>query len=216
MKSMNVRLPALGLLMLFLLAACNLPVTPTPVPTPTAIPQPTQPQPTPAGIGAACVVGTWQIDNLSEYLQTALPQMIDGADVQVEETSGKLTYTFNADGTTLGKADNFNIKATVTSNGIKLPGQISVNGSSQGKYQVDDSQGIITLTDVSPGDLAVSATVAGITAVKNTPITNLFLLGSQETGYGSVNYDCVGNTLKVTVNFKNEGPRVVVLQRATD
>ncbi len=215
MNFSKMRLAALGLMVTLILSACNMPITPTPHPTstPTPAPQPTEAA-APSEMGAACVVGTWQVNNLAEYLQAALPQMIEGATVSVGEVSGNLTYTFNAEGTTVGKAEDFKIKATVTTNGLSLPGQIVVNGSSTGKYQADDGQGLLSLTSVSPGDLTVSATVAGVPVVSKSSITDLFMLGSNETGYGSVNYQCIGNTLKISVEFPNTGPRIIVFNRA--
>lgn len=209
------RFRALGLLLTLLLAACNMPLTPTPhpSPTPTLTPEPPKAPTASAAAGAACVAGTWQINNLSDLLQTILPQMIEGAQVQVGEITGSLTYTFNPDGTSTGEARDFKIKATVTTSGISLPGQIVVNGTSKGKYQVDENQGLLTLTDVSPGDLAVTASVAGIPVVNNTLITNLLTFGSSDTGNGSVNFQCVGNDLKISVDLPKTGSRVIELSR---
>lgn len=211
MRLKTMRLWALGLMAVLLLTACNMPITPTPHPTPTQPPAPTAD--VPAASGGACLTGTWQISNLSEYLNMALPQMIEGATVKVGEVSGNLTYTFNEDSTTVGKAQDFKIQAQVTTNGVSLPGQISVNGSSTGSYQVDDNQGILTLTGVKPGDLTVNATVAGIPVVKDQAIGNLLDFGSSESGSGSTNYQCIGNTLKISIDVPNVGPRVVILQR---
>lgn len=214
MKLANLRRLALGLLLILLLPACNLPITPTPLPLPTAIPPVQTEPPAPAVIGAACVPGTWQINNLPEYLQLFLPQVVEGAAVTVEEISGNLTYTFRADGTSTGRADNFNIKAQVETNGLKLPGQILVAGTSNGSYQVDDTQGILTLNELNAGDLKVTASVAGMTVVRDMPVNNLMTIGG--TGGTWVAYQCIGNTMQVTVEFPNTGERVVTLQRISN
>jgi hypothetical protein len=214
MKLTRVRLLALGLMVALLLSACNMPITPTPHPTPipTQTPQPPE-EASPSAVGSACPVGTWQVNNIAEYLNAALPQMIEGATVNVRDVSGNLSYTFNADGTTNGKAEDFQIKATVTTNGLSLPGQIVVSGSSTGKYQADENQGLLTLTQVSPGDLKVTASVAGVPVVNQSSVTDLFMLGADQTGTGSANFQCIGNTLKISMQFSNTGPRIIVLQR---
>lgn len=212
MKMMNVRLAALTLLVTLLLAACNMPITPTPFPTSTPEPPPVEEAPN--TIGAACLVGTWQVNNLQNYLQAVLPQMIEGAAIEIEETSGSLTYTFNADGSTTGAANDFIVKAKVGTNGVTLPGEITVNGASQGSFTADDAQGILTLTNVGAGSLTLSAKVAGIPVVSETPIGDLFMLGSNDTGSGSTNFQCIGSTLQVTVNLPNLGNQIVMLERA--
>lgn len=213
MNQKSMRLAALSLLVVLLLSACNLPITPTPAPTPTSTQVPEATQPANDLIGASCVAGTWEINNLPDYLQAILPQIVEGAEIEVTDVSGTLLYTFNSDGTSAGTAKDFKIKANVKTNGISLPGQIVVNGTSTGKYQVDDSQGLLSLTGVSAGDLTVSASVAGIPVVSKKPLTDLFMLGSDQSGYGSVNYQCIGDSMKVAVEFPQVGTRIVELQR---
>lgn len=213
MNMTKLRLAALSLLLVTVLAACNLPVTPTPLPEPTALPAPTQDASEPAAIGSACVVGTWQVSNLAEYVGAALPQMVEGAQISLGEMSGGLTYTFNPDGTTLGQANDFSIKATVEMNGLKLPGQIQVNGSSQGKYSVDEGQGLLTLTEITAGDLSVSANVAGIPVVQQTAVTELFMLGSGQDANGSTSFQCIGDAMQISVDVPNLGQQLVQLSR---
>lgn len=213
MKMTNVRITALILLVALLLTGCNMPITPTPYPTPTPQPPPTEAAPN--TIGAACLVGSWQINNLQNYLQAIIPLMVEGATIEIEETSGSLTYTFNADGSTLGAANDFKVKAKVGINGVTLPGEIIVNGESQGNYTADDTQGILTLSNIGTGTLALNAKVAGLPVVNDTPIGDLFMPGSDASGSGSTNYQCIGNTLQISVTINNLGDRIVTLQRVS-
>ena len=92
MNMKTMRRAILSFMMVAALAACNLPVTPTPLVEPTTTPAPTaEPQAAPEPLGAACVVGTWQITNLADYLSEALPQMVEGASLTPGEVSGSLT-----------------------------------------------------------------------------------------------------------------------------
>ena len=213
MNSKKVRLPALGMLLVLLLTACNMPITPTPLPLPTQTPQPTLEANAPTGTGAACLVGAWQINDLNQYMQSALPQMIEGAQVEIQDVSGVLTYSFNADGTTLGLAQDFTIDAKVTTNGITLPGEIIVNGSTQGLYMVDESQTVLTLSSVTPGDMTVSVNVSGIPVVSNTPVNDLLMFGNGQSGSGSTNFDCNGNTLSIAVEVPEMGIQSLILNR---
>jgi hypothetical protein len=209
MKRTKMRLTALGLFITILLAACNMPITPTPPPPPTSTPQPVEPEP--AVSDAACIVGTWQVNNLASYLQAALPSLIKDATVEVGEVTGSLSYTFNENGSSSGTANDFKIKVKASMNGLALPGEITVNGTSTGTYQIDDSQGTLTLMNVNPGDLVASANVAGVSVVDKMPVAELFMFGSGEAG--SADYTCSGNNLKISTNIENLGPRVIDFQR---
>jgi hypothetical protein len=211
MNSKTMRLPALGVLMILLLAACNMPITATPLPAPTLTVEPPAVDPNLAG--AACLVGSWQMNDFNQYLQTALPQVTEGVEVQIEEVSGSLTYTFNTDGTTLGSAQDFRVNAQVTTNGLTLPGEITLNGSTQGQYAVDESQSLLTVSSVTPGDLTLSANVSGIPIVSDTPVNDLLMFGADQSGSSSTEFDCTGNTLSLRVNVPDLGTRTLVLNR---
>ena len=211
MNSKKMRLPAFGVLMILLLAACNMPITATPLPAPTLTVEP--PAGDPNLTGSTCLVGAWQMNDFNQYLQTALPQVTEGVEVQIEEVSGSLTYTFNADGTTLGSAQDFRVNAQVTTNGMTLPGEIILNGSTQGQYSVDEAQSLLTVSSVTPGNLTLSANVSGIPIVSDTPVNDLLMFGADQSGSGSTEFDCSGNTLSIRVNVPDLGVRTLVLNR---
>lgn len=210
MNSKIVRLPALGLLVALLLAACNMPITPTQLPEPTATIAPTLESGS-ATTGAACLVGTWQIADLNQYMQSVLPQMIEGAQAQIKDVSGVLTYSFNADGTTLGLAQDFVVNADVTTSGFTVPGEITLNGATNGQYVVDDSGTVITLNSVSPGSLVVSANVSGIPVVQGAPMNDLLTFNGGQSASGSTAFTCEGNTLTLAVDVPNTGIQSLVL-----
>ncbi len=215
MKLTKMRLALTGLVAVMLLSACNLPVTPTPFPTaaPSEAPTSEPSTPEPGAIGAACVVGTWQVVDLQSYIQDMLPVMVEGAELQVKDVSGNLTYTFNADGSSVGRADAFTLNVGVDVNGLSLPGKVVVNGSSQGQYEVDGDQNLLTMRGLSAGDLTVSANVAGVPVVNQTPVLNLLSFNGGTEGEAAVNFQCIGDALQVTVNLQNLGERVVTLER---
>ncbi len=216
MNLTKLRLAATGLLAAIVLTACNMPITPTPYPAAVTAEAPAieESTPEPAAMGATCLVGTWQVVDLKSYIQSMLPVMVEGAELSVEEVAGKLTYTFNADGSSVGTADAFTMKVGVKMNGLSLPGKVEVNGSSQGQYEVDEAQSLLKMKNLNAGDLRVSANVAGVPVVSQTPVLNLFSFnGQQEAQAAAVNFQCIGNQLQMTVDVQNMGPRVVTLER---
>lgn len=207
-----LRRVALGVGMVLLLAACNLPINPTqtPEPTPTSVPPLELGS---ASTGAACLVGTWQIDDLNQYMQAVLPQMIEGAQAQIKDVSGVLTYSFNADGTTIGLAQDFMVTADVTTSGFTVPGEITLNGATSGQYLVDESQTLVTLSSVAPGSLVVSASVSGIPVVQDAPMNDLLSFNSGQSASGSTTFLCDGNTLTLAIDVPNTGIQSLVLTR---
>ncbi len=213
MRLTKLRLVALGALLVMVLSACNMPITPTPLPLLTETQQPTPAEVFQDGEGASCLVGTWQFSDVQQYIDAALPQMIEDAQVEIKGVSGGLTYTFNADGTTLGQAQDFRIQADVTTRGLTLPGEIILNGSTQGQYTVDDANSVLNVSSLTPGDLTVSANVSGIPVVNETPMGDLLMLGAGQSGSGATSFSCSGNTLSFVISSPELGTRTLVLNR---
>ena len=220
------------------LAACNRPVpiasapvqptvahaTIAPTVTPTATPQPTNtptqtstPRPTntptptftPTPVsGAACLVGNWQVDDLSTYLAA----LTGGTNTQAQvlSESGPITYHFDAQGQARVTLDRFAMKMKVPLQGLPLTLNITIDGDATAGYTGASDQ--LAFSNVRLDGLTVSAKLGKQEVFSGTPteVANQFGF-SLAPLFNPAAYDCQVNTLKYTPPLQDA--QAVTLQR---
>jgi hypothetical protein len=202
-----VQFLVLSLVMVLALSACNFPLlagsgTSTPEP---GMETPMMDEPTaaatdgaPVGGGGSCLVGKWQVSDLSAYFNSLSNMLPEGSDASVTNTevSGTATFEFRADGTGTFVADQFKQAYTMsfTSNGttIDIPMSVLINGTAESGYTVEGDE--ITFHDQTSNNSVITIDIMG-----NTTEVDSELLGTP----GSIKlykYQCTdANTLMLDV-----------------
>lgn len=202
---------------LLALAACNLPVNPGPsvfTETPAPTPVPPTPTPDPELTGAACLVGTWEVQGLDTYIGSILPPEIQQqGKITIENSTGQMLYTFDDQGAASVNADNFTLNGSAETSFLKLPAQAVLNGSSTASYMADDETGALQFSNPVNHGLAISAKVSGITIVDNLSIdNNIWFSGSGVSP--SIAFTCQGNNLTVTPPVEPAVPPIGLIRVA--
>jgi len=223
-KFPRTAVPVMLAAMLFLTActgsavATSAPVPPTAVPAtsaPTRTPQPTStpkptntpaPTSTPTPIsGAACLIGEWQVEDLSSYLTSLAVQG------QVLSESGPITYRFDAQGQARVTIDHFTMKVKVPVQGLSLNLTVIIDGDATARYTASHSNQL-TFSNVQLDDLTVSAGTGKQELFAGTPTELADMFGvSLDPLFNTSVYSCRADTLKYTPPLQNASE--VVLQR---
>ena len=226
LKFSRTALPAMLAAML-LVTACNgnavatsAPVPPTAVPTtpaPTRTPQPTNtpkptntpaPTSTPTPIsGAACLVGKWQVEDLSRYLASLAVQG------QVLGESGPITYQFDKSGQARVTVDHFTMKMKAPVQGLSLNLNVIIDGDATARYTASQSNEL-AFSNVQLDGVTVSAGTGKRELFAGTPgeMADMFGL-SLDPLFNTSTYSCRGDTLKYTPPLQNASE--VVLKRVS-
>ncbi|MCL4562185.1 MAG: hypothetical protein M1281_16430, partial [Chloroflexi bacterium] len=175
MKNKLDRISLVALSLVLLLTACSLPfpgLTPptptfTPVPTNTPIPTPTPAPTQPPQVGAACLVGTWEMKDVATYIISYIPtDILPDKNVTVKDTSGTILYSFDQTGKATLTATDYKLDTTTKVGFLSLPLSLNLKGSALVDYQADDR--VLTFSNPVDKDLTVSATVAGASILGET------------------------------------------------
>ncbi len=183
---------------------------PTPAPTNTPVPTNTPgPTNTPAlAAGAACVVGTWEFSDMSEYFGSLMSQA--GNPAQYEGQEGKIIYTFGADGKAKIEAQDFTAKLKITVQNLSFPMEVKMTGSATADYTTSDPNKV-TFSNNDVGNFKLSITMNGqeMSSITSDELAAFGL--SSDPKYNTFTYECSGDTLKYTPPLPNVKP--VVLKR---
>jgi hypothetical protein len=186
-------------------------VTPTPTgtPTKTSTPQPTNTPtatftPTPIS-GAACLPGTWQVEDLSAYLSSlAVPG-------QVLSESGPVTYRFDEHGQAQVTVNHFAMKVKAPVKGFSLNVNVIIDGEVNAGYTAQQGDQL-AFDNVALDGLRVSVNLGKQELFAGTPAETADLFGiSLDPLFSTAAYTCRAATLKYTPPFQNA--RDVVLHR---
>lgn len=214
------QLLVLGLVMIFALSACNFPLlagpgTSTPAPgmeTPMQLATIAATDGAPVGGGGSCLVGKWQVSDLSAYFNSLSNMLPAGSDASVTNTevSGTATFEFRADGTGTFVADQFKqaYDMSFTANGttINIPMSVLINGTAESGYTVEGDE--ITFHDQTSNNSVITIDIMG-----NTTQVDSDLLGTP----GSIKlykYQCTdANTLMLDVVAADSSLEPLTLNR---
>jgi len=167
---------------------------PTFTPTSTSTPKPTNTPPptyTPTPIsGAACLIGQWQVEDLSSYLASLAVQG------QVLSESGPITYQFDKSGQARVTVDHFTMKVKVPVQGLLLNLNVVIDGDATARYTTDQSNQL-AFSDVQLDGLTVSAGTGKRELFSGTPTEMADLFGlSLDPLFNTSMYDCRVDTFK--------------------
>ncbi len=195
-----------------LLSACNLgfkATIPTPQPTATSTPLPAASNPSP---GADCLVGTWQIQDFNNYVQTLLNQALSQfGNVGEVSSSGAVRYSFSPDGSLTVVADQLELKGKISVSIFPVSANFMVSGSASADYLADESSGKLTISNFNPGDLTITADANGQSF--DQQIDPSILLFSTSHSSTTIQYQCSENSLQLTIPIPQLPAQNVVLKR---
>ena len=179
---------------------------PTPTTAPTATSAPTA-TPLPAS-GGACLVGTWELVDLSVYMQSVFAQ--SGGAVTFAGQTGRIVYTFGADGTAHVDAQDFTMQMAMAVEKLTFDINVIISGAADSQYTATDDQ--ITFSNGELKGLKISATMNGTELFSNTPAELAAMFGaSPDPKYNTFGYQCDATTLTYTPPVENAQP--VVMKR---
>ena len=129
----------------------------------------------PAAAGS-CLVGTWQLTDLSAYMNSIEQNTASssGGDFTLtsQKFSGAASWTFNADNTAEFSADNFEqdftMSTTVGGQSMDIPISLKINGKSTAAYSVDGDQ--ISFSNQEQSGLTINADVMGASTPLDTSL----------------------------------------------
>jgi hypothetical protein len=180
------------------------PTTPAPTrtPQPTSTPRPTNtpaPTSTPTPIsGAACLIGKWQVEDLSTYLASlAVPG-------QVLSESGPITYQFDKNGQARVTVDQFTMKVKAPVQGFTLNLNVVIDGAAAAHYTAISDQ--LAFSDMQLDGLTVSAGTGKRELFSGTPTEMAELFGlSLDPLFNTSKFNCRANTLTYSPPLQNAG-----------
>lgn len=189
----------------------SVPVAPTATPLPTAVPTATTAPtatPVPPATGNACLVGTWELSDMSQYMQSVMAT--SGSAVSLVGQSGRITYVFGADGSAKVTAQDFTMKMAMTVEKLTFELDVVMSGGATSTYAATADK--VTFADGELQDLKVSATMNGTELFKSTPAELAAMFGvSPDAKYSTFGYQCSADTLVYTPPIDNAQP--VVMKR---
>lgn len=159
-------------------ATINAPTAPeaTPIPDFTATPA-----------SSACLVGTWQITNLQDYVLAAIPpEMIQEYQPTYKSTSGQAYVKFSNDGTVTIQTSQLEIRFDVKAGAFSVELTVRVDGTANGLYQADASQ--LSTSDMNTSGMTASAKVLGQSVLDETQIISAIPL--VQPPFNTATYQC--------------------------
>ena len=173
--------------------------TNTPAPTVTAAP----------ATGATCLVGMWQVTDMSDYFAAVMSKTKTNATIVGQ--NGQLLYTFTPDGHATIEAQSFQEEIQAKVQGFPLDMVIAMNGDATSTY----THTLTTITFAHPDNsrFKISATVNGQEMFgATTPDEMAAAFGlSADPKYNTSVYECDGDTLRITPPVQNA--HAIVLKR---
>ncbi len=167
-------------------------------PTATVAPtDPSAPTATPAPlVGATCLVGTWELTDMSDYFASVMSQADNIAAIVGQ--NGRMLYTFTTDGRAAVKAEKFQELIELTTQGLKLETILTVDGEANSTYT--STADTFTFSDPDNSAFKLSATVNGQEMFSDTTPDELAAAFgvSNDPKYNTSTYECDGDTLKIT------------------
>jgi len=157
----------------------------------------------PADNPAACVAGSWQMQDITPLLTTVLPpETLESNQITLTGTEGIFRYDFTPDGMVMGSAENFKVLGQTKRGPFTLDVVANLNGQGTGSYIVDPKAQEIGFSNLVDKGFSLDVTVAGISVLKqDSRELGLWFGGESEA---RVPYECSGTTLVLTINIDGQ------------
>ncbi len=160
-----------------------------------------------AASGAECIVGTWELADLSDYMKSVVPDA--GGTLTYQGMSGSARYIFGTDGKAQIEADSLQVSYKM-SGGVDLDFQVGFNGTGSADYTVAEGN-LLSTTNVNVDALALTLTMGGV------PFGDSSTLGSMVPFFGETStampFTCTSTMLSYTPPA--EGAHAVVFTRVS-
>lgn len=194
---------ALASLMIF---ACNLPgvvqrglnagmPTATPENFSLSTEAPTQ-MVAPSIAGASCLVGVWEIGDLSPYILAAIPRdTAEQYNLTYQGANGRALFTLSPNGNLDIQADQMELLFEARASILKVPISVKVEGEARGKYRVDENR--LTTSEMDTSGMTASAQALGNDLIDSAQILNAIPLLSSAAN--TAEFTCAGDLLQLRV-----------------
>lgn len=187
---------------------------PSPTPKPTDTPVPTDTPEPAAASGDACVVGTWELSDMGEYMASIMAAAGASAEFQFSGQEGYLRYAFGPDGTATIDANDFVVNFAISMQDLTFDMAVSIDGTGTAAYEAGG--GAMLFSDPNVDDLTFSATMAGTELFSGTSNELASLFGVSADGTSTAfTYECSGDTFTYVPPVGIPGVQPVVLTRVS-
>ena len=151
-------------------------------------------QPTPGNPAQLCLVGTWEIANLGDYVLAAIPpDMANTYNLNYKGSSGNAYFTFSPDGSIALRADQLKFQFNAKVSLFTLPLTVTIDGNASGDYTIEANT--LTTENMNTTGLTASAITAGQQVIDSSQIINVIPLLLPP--YNTADYTCEGNSLQL-------------------
>lgn len=149
----------------------------------------------------ACLVGNWEIGDLSPYILAAIPpDMAEQYKLQYKGASGKAYFTLSPNGELDIQADQLEMLFEAQASIFTVPISVRVDGEASGTYSVDENR--LTTSNVDTSRLTASAQAMGNDLLDSGQILNAIPL--LRPPYNSAEFTCAGDRLQLKVSSYTE------------
>lgn len=163
-----------------------------------------------AGSPVTCLVGTWQITGIHQYLLAAIPQeMAEEYNLGYKGTNGNAYFILTPDGQAVLQADDLEILLEAQASILTIPVTASLDGQAAGRYTAKG--GILTTTGMDTSGLSASAQAMGQELATASQIIRAIPL--LQPPANSAEYTCAGDTLSLRVGAYSESAPPLVFKR---
>ncbi len=142
----------------------------------------------------ACLVGTWEINGLSDYVLAAIPpDMAEEYELQYQGTNGNAYFTLSPDGVAILQVEQLEFLFEARFSVFTVPITVSVDGQAVGEYFVDGN--ILTTSSMDTSGLTASAQAMGNDLADPAEIIEAIPL--IRPPFNKAEYSCAGDTLRL-------------------
>jgi hypothetical protein len=175
----------------------QLPIVPSPTPFPTATQE-------------LCLVGDWEVIDLSDYILAFIPpEMAEQYNLQYQGTNGGTYFNLLPDGSLIMQADQLELVFEAQASIFKVPVTASLDGQVVGKYSVDGDT--LTTSDMDTSGLNASAQAMGNELIDAAQIINAIPL--LRPPFNTAQYSCTADTLQLRLPAYPDSLPPLVFQR---
>lgn len=159
--------------------------------------------------GDACLVGTWSLVDIEQYMASVLPsELTETGELTYDSSSGSAVYTFTTDNTASIQVDEFTVRYQMNMAGISLPLEVMMDGSGSGNYTLAGNQ--MLFDTINDDELYMTISLGGAPIGPAEPITGFFPGGETNS---SLTFECTSTTLSLTMPIEGSSP--VILERVS-
>ena len=150
----------------------------------------------PVETAKSCLVKTWEINGLSDYVIAAVPpDLAEEYDLQYQDTSGQAYFILSPEGEIKLQAENLEFLFTAGVSIFEVPVTVQINGTAVGNYEVDGT--ILTTSNMDTSGLTASAQALNEDLIEPEQIINSIPFINPP--FNTAKYTCQGDTLELTL-----------------